>query len=62
MASKTSQLDLCMGEVILKIGSVLTEKFKVKVEIMKILHALDFPIRWSTIQQSRTVCFSFSFI
>ena len=31
MASKTSQLDLHTGEVILKIGSVWTEKFKVKV-------------------------------
>ena len=31
MASKTSQLDLRIGEVILKIGSVWTEKFKVKV-------------------------------
>ena len=31
MASKTSQLDLCIGEAILKIDSVLTEKFKVKV-------------------------------
>ena len=31
MASETSQLDLRIGEVILKIGSVWTEKFKVKV-------------------------------
>ena len=31
MASKTSQLELRIGEVILKIGSVSTEKFKVKV-------------------------------